>query len=154
MISYLHAQKQQIDDIFSLARTFQPEEEVLSHWAKYLCILTSGLIENGMRLIFGEYVRLHASRQVTNYVVKELEHATNFNAEKIRQLIGAFSEDWRQAFDIVLTDAHKDALDSIIANRHNIAHGRPVGISLVTMREYYQRVCEVLEWISQTVIGR
>jgi hypothetical protein len=43
--------------------------------------------------------------------------------------------------------ARKDAVDSVVNNRNRIAHGENVGISYVRIKEYYDRVVEVIELI-------
>ncbi|MBF0553199.1 MAG: hypothetical protein HQK96_01435 [Nitrospirae bacterium] len=45
----------------------------------------------------------------------------------------------------------KDAIDSIVANRNQIAHGEYVGLSLVLMKNYYKNASEVLEFIKKQI---
>lgn len=153
MIPELHSETQRIEHIFNLAGNLPQEEEILSHWARYLCVLTSGLIETCLRVLFSEYARTHSSNEVYNFVFNQLKYVTNVNIEKIRQLLGSFNPEWADDFTHSITDAQKDAIDSVLANRHNIAHGRSVGISLVRVKDYYDLTIEVLDWISQRVTG-
>lgn len=153
MIAPLHDEVQRINHVFALAGGLSPEEEILSHWARYLCVLTAGLIETGARLLCIEYVRLHASPDVEKFVSMRLRNLGNLNTERLQQLLGEFSDDWRQDFDREITDAQKEAINSVLANRHGIAHGRPVGISLVRVKGYYTEILGVLEWMSRKLIG-
>ena len=153
MIPSVHAEVQQIDHVFKLADVLPKEEEILSHWARYLCVLVAGLIETAAQLVLSEYARTHASTEAATFVVNQMKYQTNLNANKLKQLLGAFSDQWADDFDRSLTDDEKDAIDSILANRHNIAHGRPVGISLVRVKDYYTRVTQVLEKLSARVLG-
>jgi len=66
---------------------------------------------------------------------------------KILDLAGSFSSDWRAELEAACAGAPKEAIDSIVANRHNIAHGQTVGISLVRIREYYRHAMTVLDLI-------
>jgi hypothetical protein len=42
----------------------------------------------------------------------------------------------------------KNAIDSIMANRHLIAHGRQAAISVVRVREYLKSSVEVVEFLA------
>ena len=44
-------------------------------------------------------------------------------------------------------EGRKDAIDSIMANRHLIAHGKNSGISLVRVKDYLEKSIEVIEFI-------
>ena len=153
MIASVHAEVQRIDHVFKLADELPKEEEILSHWARYLCVLVAGLIESAAQLVLSEYARTHASIETASFVVNQMKYQTNLNATKLKQLLGAFSDQWADDFDRSLTDDQKDAIDSILANRHNIVHGRPVGISLVRVKDYFTRVTQVLEKLSAKVLG-
>jgi len=123
MILAVVQQKQRLDSVFSLVAQMTPSEEVLSHWAKYLCVLTSGFIEESLRLLLYEYASTHSDTPVASYVSARLEGLTNLNDEKICQLLGSFSDDWRDKFLATRSEEQKDAIDSVLANRHLIAHG-------------------------------
>jgi hypothetical protein len=151
MIASFHAEVQRINNLFKLAKTLPQEEEVLSHWACYLCILVAGLIENTIGLLLSEYARTHASSEAANFIANQMRYQSNLNASKIRQLLGSFSDQWASDFDSTLLDDQKEAIDSILSNRHNIAHGRSNSISLVRVKDYYSRIQQVLEWISRRI---
>lgn len=152
MMVSVHAEVQRIGHVFKIAAALPQEEEALSHWARYLCVLVAGLIETAAQLVLSEYARTHASSEAANFIANQMKYQSNLNANKLKQLLGAFSDQWADDFDLSLTDAQKDAVDSILANRHNIAHGRFVGISLVRIKDYYDRVIQVLEWVSERVL--
>ncbi len=153
MIQSVHVEVQRIEHVLELADELPKEEEVLSHWARYLCILIAGLIETAARLVLCEHARTHASTETASFVVNQMKYQTNLNTNKLTQLLGAFSDQWADDFDRSLTDDQKDAIDSVLANRHNIAHGRSVGISLVRVKDYFVRVTQVLEKLSVRVLG-
>ncbi len=153
MIHSVHVEVQRIEHVLELANELPQEEEVLSHWARYLCVLVAGLIETAAQLVLSEHASTHASTETASFVVNQMKYQTNLNTNKLTQLLGAFSDQWADDFDRSLTDDQKDAIDSVLANRHNIAHGRSVGISLVRVKDYYLRVTQVLEKLSVRVLG-
>jgi hypothetical protein len=63
----------------------------------------------------------------------------------ILQLVGLFSEEWAENMRIETEGELKAAVDSIVNNRHQIAHGKDIGLSLVQISEFYQRSIRVVE---------
>ncbi|MBI4638264.1 MAG: hypothetical protein HY727_18150 [Candidatus Rokubacteria bacterium] len=141
--------KQRLDYVFDLAGKLPDEPEVLSHWARYLCVLVSGFLETSIRGIYGKYAQNKAAPNIARYVEVELDDFQNPNMPKILDLVGSFNPEWRIELEAASAGAPKEAVDSIVANRHNIAHGQTVGISLVRIRDYYQRAMKVLELIEE-----
>jgi hypothetical protein len=154
MILQVSREKQRLDQVFSLVGQMSVDEEVFAHWAKYLCVLTSGFIENSLRMILQDYVRKHANQPVMSFVESRIESITNLNQEKISQLLNSFNPVWREAFLETLTPEQKDAIDSVNANRHLIAHGRAVGITLARMKNYYAEISKVIKIIDEDFVNK
>lgn len=68
---------------------------------------------------------------------------------KILELVGSFNPEWEAELRAAVEGQLKDAVDSIVANRHRIAHGESVGLTFVRIKEYYRNALEVLEVIDQ-----
>ena len=153
MILDVFKEKQKIDHVFDLANHIEPNDELLSHWAKYLCVLTSGFIENSLRLILIHFVEHRASPQVLNFVESRIRSITNLNEDRVAQLLGAFSYNWRDRFSKKRTQEQKDAIDSVIANRHLIVHGRSVELTLARMRGYYTEIVKAITIIDEECVN-
>ncbi len=154
MIVPVLQEKQRLDNVFSLVGQMRLDEEVLSHWAKYLCVLTSGFVENSLRLILHDYAIKHANEIVASYVSARVEGLTNLNDERIAQLLGSFSPTWRDRFLETRSAEQKDAIDSVVANRHLIAHGRSVGLTLARMKRYYVEISQAVKIIDENCVNR
>ena len=141
------SEKQRIDHVFALAQALDYGDELCHHMARYLCVLTAGLVEHSVRAILCDYVERHARYTVSSYARISLRRVTNLNDTRLRELLRAFCPDWEDAYEAGTSDAHKVAIDSVMANRHNIAHGRQIGLSMARIREYYARIVETLEWL-------
>jgi hypothetical protein len=120
--------------------------EMQAHWARYLCILVAGFLEVSLRLLFSAYARHSASPRVHRYVESRLKSLQNPKAETVEQLAGQFDPGWQTAIKLFLeAKGRKDAIDSIMANRHLIAHGRDSGITTANVNRYFLLIVEVLE---------
>ena len=62
-----------------------------------------------------------------------------------------FSKEWASEFQEIITDTQKASLDAIIANRHNLAHGKDQGLTLKQIEEHYNNIKEIMELVELIV---
>ncbi len=126
--------------------------EIQADFAKYFCVLVSGFLENALVALILDYCERKSSLpEITLFVERQLEYWTNPNTEKIIQLLGDFSQDWRLAAECFLIDEKKAAVNSLVALRHKIVHGESVGTSLGQVKEYYTTVLDVVAFVANLV---
>ncbi len=125
------------------------DSELLGHWGRYLCILVAGLLENAISAIYYDFVHKSSSPHVRNYALIQLNKISNPKADRFLEIAGAFKEEWRTELTLLYAnDAElKTAIDTIMNNRHQIAHGKDTGISVGTVTRYFEKSIEVLEFI-------
>lgn len=141
--------KQRLDNLFAQIKGVAGDPELQSHWAMYLCVLTSGFLETSVRQIYGLYASNKAAPNVANFVKDKLEGFQNPNMEKILELTRSFSQEWETRLRAATEGEIKDDVDSIVANRHNIAHGRSVGITYIRMKNYYDNALKLIDLIDE-----
>lgn len=145
----LVSQKQRLDWLIEAASHFQGDQlELQAHWARYLCVLAAGFLENALSEVYSRYAKACANPQVSNYVEAILGKIQNPKSGKFLDTARAFDRSWEESLaTFIETDGRKDAIDAIMANRHLIAHGKDSGISLVRVEEYLKKSIEVVEFI-------
>ena len=122
--------------------------ELQAHWAKYLCVLCAGFLENALTEIYTEYAGLSANKSVAGYVARQLERIQNPNAQKILSTTYQFKKTWGEALETYLAqDGRKEAIEAIMNNRHKIAHGEDSNITILRIREYLSKIVEVVEFM-------
>ncbi|MCW2993826.1 MAG: hypothetical protein JWQ18_1321 [Conexibacter sp.] len=138
---------QQVDAVLARAKQAAVTEspELQADLARYACVLVAGYVEQSVKSIFGEFVRTRASTEVHRYAERRLARVRNLNANDLAALAGDFNPAWRVSLDLVLQDERKAALDSVVANRNVIAHGRSVGIGIVQIGTYHGQVKNVIK---------
>jgi hypothetical protein len=141
--------RDRLDHLFSQADRLGAEPELLAHWSRYLCVLTSGFLESSVRAILSSYAKKKASPQAAGYVSAQLARFQNASMERIRDVTGNFSASWLTVLNEKCEGEPADAVDSIVSNRHQIAHGESVGISFVVMKRYYEAALKVVETLEQ-----
>jgi hypothetical protein len=129
--------------------------ELLAHWAKYLCVLVAGFLENSLAEVYGEFVLGSSSPAVARFATTSLGNIQNPKAQRFVEIAGAFDDVWRIELEQFLaTNGRKEALDSIMANRHQIAHGENSGITLVRVNQYLEKCVEVIDFLEGQCKGR
>ena len=127
------------------------DPEVQSDFAKYFCVLVTGLLETALTALVLEVAQRRSAPEIARYVERHLDRWTNPNCEKIAQLLGDFSPGWRSSIEGYLVDERKDAVNSLVALRHQIAHGENVGTTLGQVKRYYATVIDVIDFVTKLV---
>jgi hypothetical protein len=118
--------------------------ELASHFARYLCVLLSGFAEQSAKELVTHYCRTSSNPKIQRYVGQQLKRLRNIDHEKLKQLVESFDLQWWAA----LTDKYPDelsAFDSVATLRNNISHGGDAGITLATVKQYFEQVSVVLD---------
>jgi hypothetical protein len=134
-----------LDALFKKGATLTRDAEVQAHWARYLCVLVSGFIEVSVRAVFEEFARRQSSPAVANFVARSLRDFQSARMDRILAVARDFDPLLENRLRLATEGELKDAVDSVVANRHNIAHGGTVGITLGTITRYYRRTQDVIE---------
>lgn len=113
------------------------QDELQASLARYACVLASSYLEAAFRELLTHYTRQRAHPSVARYIDSTLGLFRDPNMEKILQLLGRLDPEYRRLLESLASSKLKDSVDSICANRNNIAHGRRSGISLGQVRNYY-----------------
>ena len=131
--------------------------ELQKHWGRYLCVVVAGFLEVGIQTVYSEFARQSASEPVATYVLDRLERVRNPNARRFVDVARSFSPLWGEQLEEFLGDgaeSRKDAIDSIMRIRNQIAHGGTVGITVHSVRNHLDRAVQVLEFIEDQCDGR
>ena len=141
-------QRQRLDDLIQKARHLS-DPETQSHWSRYLCVLVSGFLENSVRITYTEYARSRADASVADFVENRLRQFQNPKMGTIIELAGGFNQEWRKSLEIDTKGQLGESVNSIVNNRHKIAHGESVGLTLHTLIQYYSDAVKVVDLLRQ-----
>lgn len=130
--------------------------ELIGHWGRYLCVLTAGFLENALKEVYGEFVKASASPQVARFAAERLQGISNPKASRFVETARSFNPVWADDLEAFL-DAdggqRRNAIDSIMSNRHQIAHGGTAQVSVGRVREYLPGCIQVIEFIENQLLG-
>lgn len=132
--------KQRLDESFDRVSSIDPNAlELRADFARYLCVLVAGYLEQSVRELAREWSRNQAGPSVARYADKQIRFFQNAKRERLLQFVGSFDASWRAQLE---SDFNPElhAADSVVENRHSIAHGESVGMSYDWIRDYYESV--------------
>lgn len=149
----LSQQKERLDQLFKRAIMLAGNDsKSQSHWACYLCVLICGFVENAVEELLSDFVKSRSEPEVSGFVSKELAQFQNPKFGKIAELLGKFSVQWKQTLETQTPQKCQDAVNSVVINRHKIAHGDHSGVTLATMTNWYKEVVKFIEFVESSVI--
>jgi hypothetical protein len=133
-------------------RACKRDAQMQSAWAKYICVLSAGLIENAIKVLYIDYAARQVSEPVARYVSQSLNQIRSPKMSRFLEVSSSFKMDWKDDLESFSNHNGRDlAIDSIINNRHYIAHGQEQrsNLSLYQICEYLDKASKVLEFIEQ-----
>mgnify|MGYP001401820336 CR=1 FL=1 len=146
----LNKQYNRITTLVVKAKQFEPDDELRSHLAKYLCVLSSGFIENAIYHTFSDIAQKNCHPSIVlSYTKGQLYKLQNTNTEKIKEVTKAFNPLWWEngLRDFLQQDNRSTAINYIFKDRHNIAHGRDSEITIDKLEEYLTKTVEVIKYL-------
>ena len=144
----VYGEKQRLDETFKRAAGVGGDAELSSDFARYLCVLVSGFLEQAIIELLLEYVKLRSSESIHRHLGPRLRHFTTAKAGNIINLLGSFDLNWQKDLESFLVDERKDAVDSVVNLRQTISHGRFTGVTMASVQRYYVSVKEVVDHIA------
>ena len=128
--------ERRIERLIQTVPTIQ-DDELRAEITKYLCVLASGLVEATCRDVMNRYAVKRCSPEIARVVETHVGGFQNLKVGKIVELLSTFdprkAAEWRK----YISDEAADAVDSIVSNRHQIAHGRSIGLSYSVFTRYF-----------------
>ena len=145
----LSRQLQILNSLFEKVDTITGGDmELISHWAKYLCVLVAGFLETSLAEIYIDYSERTASPNVANFTRVSLSRIRNPNSEVFSQVTQSFNKLWADSLQSFFEENGGDeAINAIMKNRHKIAHGKTSDISFHRLNGYFERATKVIEFL-------
>jgi len=108
----------------------------------------SGYIEDSVKELFSAYTIERTPTRIFNYVSAQLKYFQTADTEKIGALVSKFDDAWLSSLNNFLTDERKAAVNSVVGNRHRIAHGLDVAVTMSQLSQWYPKVNEVIDHLA------
>lgn len=136
--------KQKLEGVFGQVAGAPLTPELVAHFSRYLCVLVSGFAEQSVKELVTQYARLRSEERIQRHTAIQLKRLRNIDLEKLRHLVESFDPAW---WNQLLLDCPDElaAFDSVATIRNNVSHGGDSGVTLLTVRQYFDQVSAVLD---------
>jgi hypothetical protein len=143
------SKKQRLDRLFAHYERLPDEDEIRSHWVRYLVILTSGLLETTVEFIYTEYTAAKSAPRVSKFVARRLAKGGNLGMNKLEQIVRDFDDLWFQQLQQHTDfDEISSAVESVVSNRNRVAHGEDITLTFTQLSGYNDRILNLLDLIA------
>jgi hypothetical protein len=132
---------QRVDVIYKLIGEMTPDQSFLiAQLANYTCILLSAYIERAIVEIIEGYCTLRGSPTVAAFVSGQIGKFQNPSSDKVEKLLAGFGEPIIGRVKALLTDESRSAIDSVVSNRNNLAHGRNATVTFSMLKGWDKEI--------------
>lgn len=149
----ISGQEEKLDELFAFFQSVE-DEEIRAYLAKFLCIRASGFVEASFRNLVDAYMDGTSPKHIQRFVSIKLRNASNLKYEKLLAVLKILNHEWAWQFEKKINDRQKAALNSVVSNRNNIAHGENDAISYELMKAYYGSIKEVVYCLKSIIKKR
>ena len=129
------------------------ETEIHAHWAKYICVLVSGYIEQAVKEIILEHASTKCDQRISRYIDHTWPKSKNMKCDSINEILAYFDDYWSDQFwEWVGQGSRKKEINEIISWRNRIAHGEVSStnnVTLVSVTKKFHVACEVIDFLEQ-----
>jgi hypothetical protein len=155
MVRSIELRRRRTEAVFERARlvaTLDRGAELEADYARHLCILLSGFVEKGVAELVLAYADGKSARPVLAYLEANLRRLTNVDKERLLTVVGQLDFRWRTEIDGFVIDERREALNSIIGLRNDIAHGGGGSISLGQVSQYWVHIQAVVDYLESMLL--
>lgn len=138
----------QIEEMFGRADLLANDLRLQADYGRYLCIAVSGLLEKSLQELAMEACRRQCSGPVVNLAHSYLDWSRPPTFETIMGLLQRFSIDWADKFSDFVSLESKEAINSVVGLRNDIAHGGGASVTPGRMHDYYSSIRPVVDFLA------
>lgn len=126
-----------IDSVFEDANAAVLSAATIARLAQLVTVWASGYLEATCREVIIDYTRGRADPTIVNYVSRTLQRFHNPNWENLYGLMRNLDEIAAEKLMRFADGQIKASVNSIVTNRHRIAHGRSTQMSMAQVKGYF-----------------
>lgn len=137
---YAQSKLEYIDLLFTYFQAIELDVELKSHIAKYLTVLISGVYEDIIKTLLKESIQKESlTTETRNFIFKQIDIIfRNPTHKNINNLFNRFNKEWLKSLKEKISGQNWEALNSIVNNKNNIAHGNSSEITFQDILEFYK----------------
>jgi hypothetical protein len=144
--------RRRIDAVFARAKELTDRAnsaEMQADYAKHLCVLISGHVEKSIGDLLLVYADGKTARPILGFLEAAVRRLTNMDTDRVLVAVGSLDHGWRVAMEVFIDDRRRQALNSVVGLRNDIAHGGVGSITLNQIERYWEAIQEVVDEVER-----
>jgi len=143
----------QLGDLINTAAAKDLDERTASYFCKLGSVLICGNLERCVELVLTARIADRSPPQVGNFLRRFFGRGTNYDCERICQLLYQFDSGWGHDFEDFLKghDHLKESISSCYAVRNSVAHGGGQSLGPSILKQYFEASLTVVAELEQLV---
>lgn len=138
--TYVAGRLASIEVALKKADAFKSDPQVASYLAGFLAVMISGVYEDCVEHLVCERVKRASDIEIHHYFEKDIsESFRNPEFGKVQGILGEFSKNWADDIKKKVDYPSQQALDSIVADKNAIAHGKSSTLTVSDIKNYHRR---------------
>lgn len=148
---YLQAWFARLDAALSKAQAAAKGDHELENFlASYLVVLISGAYEDCIEYLLGQRAGKSNDPELQNYIQIALDRSfRNPRFQRIKEVLQDFSGTYADALERKVDIKAREAIDSIVTNRHAVSHGKTSTVTLRDVEDYFNRSRPIFEALEE-----
>lgn len=111
-------------------------------------MLSAGFVENIVHHVYGTYIERTSSPQTRRYATHAIDDIQNPKADRLIKIAANFDKTWGNNLEVFLdAEFRKEAINTIMSNRHLIAHGKNSDITIARVDQYLSKIVELADFL-------
>lgn len=120
----------------------------------YLVVYISGIYEDCIEYLFIQRAGINNDEEIKNFVKTLIDHHfRNPNYENIKKMVKALDPRYKDIFYEKINNENVVALNSIINNKNNIAHGKSSNATIREIKNYHKNTLKIFEVLEEILLG-
>jgi len=153
---YVKNRIREIGKIIVKIRTIQAigsSPDLNSMLDSYLVVFISGVYEDCIECLFNEKASKSQDPQVQNFVGQIVKNQfRNPNYDNIKRFLSYFSQSYVQNLNLLVPDASRVAITSIVNNKNQVAHGSISNATLLDLKNWHQKAIVIFEKLDRILV--
>lgn len=148
--SEVRRQENKLLRVFQLVEGASLDDELKSHYAKYLCVRVAGFAEKALKDLVSAHAKHHATKPIHSYVEARMNKLWGIDKSKLKEVIAGLDSSWWETLENNFAQ-ELESLNSVGKTRNNVSHGGDQGITMDTVTQYRDDVIRLTRQLSQTL---
>lgn len=127
--------------------------QLASMLSSYLVVLISGIYEDCVEHLIVQRAAKSNDKELENLIKMLIDRQfRNPLYKKIKEIINALDPSYKSKLDSKIDTRSREAINSIVRNKNNVAHGKTSNATLNDIADYHKRALKIFDALENILL--